>query len=55
MKKVIYGVGLYTIAERTYDMLYAPVLHNSREKLAFKSRYGQNTWAVVSGATNPTG
>ena len=54
-RKLIYLVGMYTIGAELYDMGYASVVHNSREELDFKERYGEGTWAVVSGASNNLG
>ncbi len=54
-RKFVYGVGFYTLCSYTYDMAYASVMHNNRPRVDFKTRYGQNTYAVVAGATSDTG
>lgn len=54
-RRFVFGVGLFTIGSFTYDWLKAPVLHNAREALSFKARYGYDNYAVVTGAASPTG
>ena len=54
-RRFVFGVGLYTIFYPVYDMVKAPVLHNAREPLPLKSRYGLGNYAVVAGATSSTG
>ena len=53
-RRFVFGVGLYTIGYNIYDVLDAPVRHNMEETNNMK-RYGQGTYAVVTGASNPTG
>ena len=36
-------------------MGYASVMHNAREPQNLKKRYGQGTWVVISGASDPVG
>jgi len=51
-RRLCYAVGLYTIGYNIYDMGYATVTHNSRDPIDLKSRYGQGTWVVISGASD---
>ena len=54
-KRIIWYTGAYTIGYTLYDMTYPYFMHNSRDMLDFKKRYGNNTVAVISGATDPLG
>lgn len=36
-------------------MGYASVMHNVREPVDLKKRYGENSWVVISGATDELG
>ena len=54
-RRLCYAVGLYTIGAGVYDMGYASVMHNAREQQNLKKRYGQGTWVVISGASDPVG
>jgi hypothetical protein len=56
-RKVVFVTGLFTILYPVYDCSYALVTHNiiKREPVNLKDRYGQDTVAVVAGATSSTG
>ena len=54
-RRLCYAVGLYTFFHPIYDMSYASIVHNFREPLDLKNRYGSGSWVVVSGASNPVG
>lgn len=54
-RRFVFGVGAFTIGSYFFDMFKAPVMHNLREPLALQSRYGADNYAVVAGATGPTG
>ena len=55
-RRFIFGVGLFTIGSGLYDWLKAPILHNARQPLSMKNRYGTaDNYAVVTGATSSTG
>lgn len=54
-KTYFYGVGLYTIGNQLYDMSYFTVQHNQRPAHDLKQRYGQDSYAVVAGATSAAG
>lgn len=54
-RKFMFCVGLYTIGYGIYDQSWAAIMHNQRERVNFKERYGQDAWVVISGATNPLG
>ena len=53
-RRLCFAVGLYTIGYGIYDMSWAAFTHNTRDPLPLKSRYGEGTWVVLSGATHPT-
>ena len=36
-------------------MLYAPIVHNTRDKVNLRTRYGAESWVVISGASNELG
>ena len=52
-RRLVWWVGVYTLAYQAYDMTYASVMHNARDPLNLKQRYGEGTWAVISGANDP--
>lgn len=56
-KTIILGTGLYTIGNFFYDRSEAYVTHRLLERKPFdlKQRYGEQTYAVIAGATSPTG
>lgn len=54
-RRLIFAVGLYTVGANIYDMVYPAVTQNSREAHSLSSRYGPNSWVVISGATNELG
>jgi hypothetical protein len=54
-RRLCYAVGLYTIGAGLVDMSYASVMHNARDAHNLKKRYGQGTWVVISGASDPVG
>lgn len=54
-RRLFYAVGLYTIGYGVYDMGYASVMHNTREKHNLQQRYGADSWVVISGACDPLG
>lgn len=54
-RKFVFGVGLFTIGSSIYDVLKAPILHNARPALSLNQRYGEDNYAVVTGASSPTG
>jgi hypothetical protein len=55
LRTVIYLTGLYTVGYGLYDMSYAAFVHNYREKINLRERYGPETWAIISGASDPIG
>jgi hypothetical protein len=54
-RRLCYAVGLYTIGAGIYDMTYSSVMHNARDEHNLKKRYGEGTWVVISGASDPIG
>jgi hypothetical protein len=50
-----YGAGLFTIGNQLYDMSYFTVQHNQRKAYNLSQRYGQGSYAVITGATSATG
>ena len=54
-RRLCYAVGLYTIGYGIYDMSYFSFMHNSRDMLNHKVRYGPLSWVVISGANDPLG
>lgn len=54
-KYIVYLTGLYTVGYFFYDMSYSAFTHHLREPLNLRQRYGPETFAVITGATNPTG
>ena len=54
-RRLAYLVGCYTIGYQVYDMTYASVMHNAREPVALRERYGNGSWVVISGASDPVG
>ena len=54
-RKLMFTVGLYSIGYGIYDQSWAAIMQNQREKLDLKQRYGDDSWVVISGATNPLG
>ena len=54
-RKFVFTVGAFTVGTTLYDWLKAPIMHNSRPPLSLKQRYGEGTYAVVTGAATPTG
>ena len=54
-RKFFFAVGLYSIGYTITDLTWAAVMQNQRERMKFQERYGEGSWAVISGATNPTG
>ena len=54
-RRLVYAIGLYTIGYGIYDMSYASIMHNARDIVDHKKRYGSDTWVVISGATDPLG
>ena len=54
-RRFVFGVGLFTIGSSAFDWLKAPILHNVREELSVKRRYGEGSYAVVTGAASSTG
>ena len=54
-RRLAYLVGCYTIGYQVYDMTYASVMHNVREPVALRERYGNGSWVVISGASDPVG
>ena len=54
-RRLAYAVGAYTIGYQIYDMTYASVVHNSRDPIDLRKRYGYGTWVVISGASDPNG
>ena len=48
-------MGFYTIGAGLYDTTYASITHNFRDKVNLRTRYGAETWVVLSGATNEIG
>ena len=56
-RKLVFGVGLFTIGAGLTDWLKAPIMHNTsvREAHSLRRRYGEGSYAVVTGATDPTG
>ena len=54
-RRFCYAVGLYTIGYGIYDMTYYSIAHNAREMINHKSRYGEGSWVVISGATDALG
>jgi hypothetical protein len=53
-KRLFFGVGLYTIGYNMFDMGYATVMHN-QSGVNLASRYGKQSWAVVSGCNDDLG
>ena len=54
-RRLCYAVGLYTIGAGLYDMTYASIMHNSRDMLNLRKRYGNGTYVVISGASDEIG
>ena len=54
-RRLCYAVGCYTIGAGIFDMCQASVMHNAREAHNLKKRYGQGTYVVISGASDPIG
>ena len=54
-RRLVFSVGAFTIGSFFFDWFKAPVLHNVREPLPFRRRYGEGSYAVVAGATSSTG
>ena len=54
-RKLCYAVGFFTFAYEFYDMTWATAQHNTREAINPATRYGKNTWVVVSGANDSIG
>ena len=54
---VVFGTGIYTIGNLFYDQTYATITQKliERQPFNFQQRYGENTFAVIAGATSPTG
>ena len=48
-------MGAFSIGSFFVDWLKAPILHNARDSLPLRSRYGEGSYAVVTGATGSTG
>ena len=53
-RRFVFGLGLYTIGYNIYDVVDASVRHNMDDTNNMP-RYGRGTFAVVTGASNPTG
>jgi len=54
-KYIVYLTGLYTLGYGLTDMSAASFMHNMRDKVNLRQRYGADTWVVISGATDPVG
>ncbi|TNV76798.1 hypothetical protein FGO68_gene15608 [Halteria grandinella] len=54
-RRFVYAVGLYTLGYNLFDLLYPAVAQNLRDSYDLKQRYGEQSWVVVSGATNQLG
>ena len=54
-RRFVFGVGAFSIGSFFFDWFKAPILHNVREPLPLRSRYGEGSYAVVAGATSSTG
>ena len=39
-RKLIFLIGLYTVGSELYDLCYASVVHNMRDKINLRGRYG---------------
>jgi hypothetical protein len=54
-RKVVFGVGLYTIGNPIFDYFYSPIKHNISAPEFSIEKYGAGTHAVITGATSATG
>ena len=54
-RRLVFGVGLFTIGSGFYDWLKAPIMHNVNGPQDASARYGKGSYAVVTGATSSTG
>jgi len=54
-KRLIFALGAFQVARFSYDVGYEIYARNSREPLNLKNRYGENSYAVVTGSTDGLG
>jgi uncharacterized membrane protein YbhN (UPF0104 family) len=47
--------GLYVTGRAFYDLYLTFRIHHYDDRVNFKNRYGTNTWAVVTGASDGIG
>ena len=54
-RKIVFGVGFYTIGYTFYDQFNATVMHNMIREPVNMDKYGKGSYAVVTGACSTTG